>query len=118
MLTGLMCSLRLPGDEANIERLLKQVSELLRDLTDEFKVNVANALRSLVDRFPKRVSSLLPAASDEGINVPCGKYGFYSLTHSNRPDCCKASSPASCVKRAAMSSRRDWWRPWCTSWRR
>lgn len=47
------------GNEASIDRLLKQLTTFMFDLPDEFKVIVIEAIRTLCIKFPSRHSDML-----------------------------------------------------------
>ena len=40
------------GNEASVERLLKQIGTFMSDIADEFKIVVVEAIRSLCLKFP------------------------------------------------------------------
>ena len=48
------------GNEASVERLLKQIGTFMSDIADEFKIVVVEAIRSLCLKFP-HVGSAAPA---------------------------------------------------------
>jgi coatomer protein complex subunit gamma len=47
------------GNEGSIDRLLKQISGFMSDITDEFKVVVVDAIKSLCLKFPQKYQSLM-----------------------------------------------------------
>lgn len=47
------------GNEASIDRLMKQISGFMSDISDEFKVVVVDAIRSLCLKFPQKHASLM-----------------------------------------------------------
>lgn len=61
------------GNEASVDRLTKQISGFMNDISDEFKVIVVNAIRSLCLKFPSKQAILLEFLSgvlrDEGGQV-------------------------------------------------
>lgn len=58
------------GNEASVDRLMKQISSFMTDITDEFKVIVVDAIRSLCLKFPAKQGVMLTFLSgvlrDEG----------------------------------------------------
>lgn len=58
------------GNEASVDRLMKQISSFMTDITDEFKVIVVDAIRSLCIKFPAKQAVMLTFLSsvlrDEG----------------------------------------------------
>lgn len=58
------------GNEASLDRLLKQITSFLSEITDEFKVVVVNAIKSLCLKFPKKHATTMNFLSsvlrDEG----------------------------------------------------
>lgn len=58
------------GNEASLDRLMKQITSFLSEITDEFKVVVVNAIKSLCLKFPKKHAStmgfLASVLRDEG----------------------------------------------------
>ncbi|KAI8138268.1 adaptin N terminal region-domain-containing protein [Fennellomyces sp. T-0311] len=58
------------GNEASVDRLMKQISGFMSDISDEFKVIVVDAIRSLCLKFPAKQSVMLTFLSsvlrDEG----------------------------------------------------
>ncbi|SGY80461.1 BQ5605_C008g05393 [Microbotryum silenes-dioicae] len=58
------------GNEASVDRLMKQISAFMSEISDEFKVIVVNAIRSLCLKFPAKQSTMLAFLSgvlrDEG----------------------------------------------------
>lgn len=58
------------GNEASLDRLMKQITSFLSEITDEFKVVVVNAIKSLCLKFPKKHASTMGFLSsvlrDEG----------------------------------------------------
>ncbi|SCV71073.1 BQ2448_3835 [Microbotryum intermedium] len=58
------------GNEASVDRLMKQISAFMSEISDEFKVIVVNAIRSLCLKFPAKQSTMLTFLSgvlrDEG----------------------------------------------------
>ena len=42
------------GNENNVDRLMKQISSFMNDISDEFKVVVVSAVRALCFKFPKK----------------------------------------------------------------
>lgn len=42
------------GNEASVDRLMKQISTFMSDITDEFKVTVVEAIRTLCLKFPSK----------------------------------------------------------------
>ncbi|GAA5882162.1 hypothetical protein JCM16303_002256 [Sporobolomyces ruberrimus] len=58
------------GNEASVDRLMKQISQFMSEISDEFKVIVVNAIRALCLKFPAKQSVMLTFLSgvlrDEG----------------------------------------------------
>ena len=58
------------GSESSVERLMKQMSEFMGEIPDEFKVVVIQAIRSLCLRYPKKhrmmISFLASTLREEG----------------------------------------------------
>ncbi|KAK9455975.1 adaptin N terminal region-domain-containing protein [Dipodascopsis uninucleata] len=58
------------GNEASVDRLMKQITGFMNDISDEFKIIVVDAIRSLCLKFPSKQSSMLSflsgALRDEG----------------------------------------------------
>ncbi|PWN45741.1 putative coatomer gamma-2 subunit [Ceraceosorus guamensis] len=58
------------GNEASVDRLMKQISSFMAEITDEFKVIVVDAIRSLCLKFPAKQTTMLAFLSgvlrDEG----------------------------------------------------
>ncbi|KAI9492121.1 adaptin N terminal region-domain-containing protein [Zychaea mexicana] len=58
------------GNEASVDRLMKQISGFMSDISDEFKVIVVDAIRSLCLKFPAKQAVMLNFLSsvlrDEG----------------------------------------------------
>uniref|UniRef100_A0A915PFL8 Coatomer subunit gamma n=1 Tax=Setaria digitata TaxID=48799 RepID=A0A915PFL8_9BILA len=47
------------GAESSVERLMKQISTFVSEISDEFKVVVIEAIRSLCARYPRKHSTLM-----------------------------------------------------------
>lgn len=47
------------GNESSIDRLMKQISGFMSDISDEFKVVVVDAIKSLCLKFPQKYTSLM-----------------------------------------------------------
>ena len=47
------------GNEASVERLLKQISSFMSDIADEFKIVVVEAIKSLCLKFPQKYPVLM-----------------------------------------------------------
>ena len=62
------------GNEASVDRLMKQISAFMSEISDEFKVIVVNAIRSLCLKFPAKQSTMLTFLS--GILRDEGGYDF------------------------------------------
>lgn len=58
------------GNEASVDRLIKQITGFMADISDEFKVIIVDAIRSLCLKFPSKHASMLAFLSsvlrDEG----------------------------------------------------
>lgn len=46
------------GAESSIERLMKQISSFMSDISDEFKIVVVQAIRRLCSKYPRKYQSL------------------------------------------------------------
>ncbi|KAK3710209.1 coatomer subunit gamma [Vermiconidia calcicola] len=62
------------GNEASVDRLMKQISTFMSDITDEFKVTVVEAIRTLCLKFPSKQAGMLAFLS--GILRDEGGYDF------------------------------------------
>lgn len=47
------------GTESSVDRLMSQISGFMNDITDEFKITVIDAIRSLALKFPNKHQSML-----------------------------------------------------------
>lgn len=58
------------GNEASVDRLMKQISGFMADITDEFKITIVEAIRTLCIKFPSKQAGMLTFLSgvlrDEG----------------------------------------------------
>jgi coatomer protein complex subunit gamma len=58
------------GNEASVDRLMKQISSFMSDITDEFKITIVEAIRTLCLKFPRKQAGMLSFLSgvlrDEG----------------------------------------------------
>lgn len=58
------------GNEASVDRLMKQISSFMSDITDEFKITIVEAIRTLCLKFPSKQAGMLTFLSgvlrDEG----------------------------------------------------
>ncbi|KAI9882749.1 MAG: serine/threonine protein kinase [Watsoniomyces obsoletus] len=58
------------GNEASVDRLMKQIAGFMADITDEFKITVVEAVRTLCLKFPNKQAGMLGFLSgvlrDEG----------------------------------------------------
>ena len=64
------------GNEASVDRLMKQISSFMADITDEFKIIVVDAIRSLCLKFPAKQAVMLSFLS--GVLRDEGGYDFKS----------------------------------------
>ena len=62
------------GNEASVDRLMKQISSFMSDITDEFKITIVEAIRTLCLKFPNKQASMLTFLS--GILRDEGGYEF------------------------------------------
>ena len=62
------------GNESSVDRLMKQISGFMADITDEFKVTVVEAIRTLCLKFPSKQAGMLSFLS--GILRDEGGYEF------------------------------------------
>ena len=46
------------GNESSVDRLMKQITNFMSDIADEFKIVVVEAIRSLCLKFPLKFRSL------------------------------------------------------------
>eukprot|EP01105_Mastigella_eilhardi_P005847 TRINITY_DN17549_c0_g1_i1.p1 TRINITY_DN17549_c0_g1~~TRINITY_DN17549_c0_g1_i1.p1 ORF type:complete len:915 (-),score=287.02 TRINITY_DN17549_c0_g1_i1:59-2746(-) len=51
---AISCLLKVTGNEAGIDKLLKQITGLLSDIPDDFKIQVIDAVRALCLKFPAK----------------------------------------------------------------
>ncbi|KAK4660584.1 coatomer subunit gamma [Podospora pseudocomata] len=58
------------GNEASVDRLMKQISGFMSEITDEFKITIVEAIRTLCLKFPSKQAGMLQFLSgvlrDEG----------------------------------------------------
>ena len=47
------------GNEASVDRLMKQISTFMSEITDEFKVTIVEAIRTLCLKFPSKQAGML-----------------------------------------------------------
>lgn len=62
------------GNEASVDRLMKQISGFMADITDEFKITIVEAIRTLCLKFPNKQAGMLTFLS--GILRDEGGYEF------------------------------------------
>ena len=62
------------GNEGSVDRLMKQISGFMADITDEFKITVVEAIRTLCLKFPGKQAGMLTFLS--GILRDEGGYDF------------------------------------------
>ncbi|BGP39133.1 coatomer subunit gamma [Rhodotorula kratochvilovae] len=62
------------GNEASVDRLMKQISAFMSEISDEFKVIVVNAIRALCLKFPAKQTVMLNFLS--GVLRDEGGYDF------------------------------------------
>ncbi|KAH9849263.1 coatomer subunit gamma [Lenzites betulinus] len=62
------------GNEASVDRLMKQISGFMSEISDEFKVIIVDAIRSLCLKFPAKHESMLAFLS--GVLRDEGGYDF------------------------------------------
>ena len=62
------------GNEASVDRLMKQISGFMSEITDEFKITVVEACRTLCLKFPSKQAAMLTFLS--GILRDEGGYEF------------------------------------------
>jgi coatomer protein complex subunit gamma len=64
------CAFQKTGNEASVDRLMKQISGFMSEISDEFKVIIVDAIRSLCLKFPSKQAVMLGFISavlrDEG----------------------------------------------------
>lgn len=54
-----MCFVYQTGNESSVDRLMKQISTFMSEISDEFKIVVVQAIRSLCAKFPRKHSVLM-----------------------------------------------------------
>ena len=62
------------GNEGSVDRLMKQISTFMSDITDEFKITIVEAIRTLCLKFPNKQAGMLAFLS--GILRDEGGYEF------------------------------------------
>ncbi|KAL1892272.1 coatomer subunit gamma [Ceratocystis pirilliformis] len=62
------------GTEASVDRLMKQISNLMSEISDEFKITIVEAIRTLCLKFPNKQAGMLTFLS--GILRDEGGYEF------------------------------------------
>lgn len=62
------------GNEGSVDRLMKQISSFMADITDEFKITIVEAIRTLCLKFPGKQAGMLTFLS--GILRDEGGYEF------------------------------------------
>lgn len=62
------------GNEASVDRLMKQISGFMSEITDEFKITIVEAIRTLCLKFPSKQAGMLQFLS--GILRDEGGYDF------------------------------------------
>ncbi|KAI9858753.1 MAG: coatomer subunit gamma [Vezdaea acicularis] len=62
------------GNENSVDRLMKQISGFMADITDEFKITIVEAIRTLCLKFPSKQAGMLAFLS--GILRDEGGYEF------------------------------------------
>lgn len=62
------------GNEASVDRLMTQISGFMADITDEFKITIVEAIRTLCLKFPNKQAGMLSFLS--GILRDEGGYEF------------------------------------------
>lgn len=62
------------GNESSVDRLMKQISTFMSEITDEFKVTIVEAIRTLCLKFPSKQAGMLAFLS--GILRDEGGYDF------------------------------------------
>lgn len=62
------------GNEASVDRLMTQISGFMADITDEFKITIVEAIRTLCLKFPSKQAGMLTFLS--GILRDEGGYDF------------------------------------------
>ncbi|KAF8451196.1 adaptin N terminal region-domain-containing protein [Kalaharituber pfeilii] len=62
------------GNEASVDRLMKQISGFMADITDEFKITIVEAIRTLCLKFPQKQAGMLTFLS--GVLRDEGGYDF------------------------------------------
>lgn len=62
------------GNEASVDRLMKQISGFMTEITDEFKITIVEAIRTLCLKFPSKQAGMLAFLS--GILRDEGGYEF------------------------------------------
>lgn len=57
------------GNESGVERLMKQITSFMGEITDEFKIVVVKAIHELCVRYPAKYRSLLLFLSNRSVTV-------------------------------------------------
>lgn len=52
------------GSESSVDRLMKQIGTFMSEISDEFKVVVVSAVRSLCSKFPRKHSVMMSFLSN------------------------------------------------------
>ncbi|KAJ7805178.1 coatomer subunit gamma [Mycena olivaceomarginata] len=85
------------GNEASVDRLIKQITGFMSEISDEFKVIIVDAIRSLCLKFPAKHAAMLTFLS--GVLRDEGGYDFKRAVTASLRSCLCASSTSS-VSRA------------------
>ncbi len=67
------------GSESSVDRLMKQIGTFMSEISDEFKVVVVEAVRSLCAKFPRKHVVMMNFLSSMLRDEVCQLYGTHSL---------------------------------------
>ena len=80
------------GNESSVDRLLKQITNFMSDIADEFKIVVVEAIRSLCLKFPQKYRTLyVPFTSACELLFKTHKFLCYCILNVRRLDILKFS---------------------------
>ncbi|KAK8040436.1 coatomer subunit gamma-2 [Apiospora marii] len=72
------------GNEASVDRLMKQITGFMSEITDEFKITIVEAIRTLCLKFPSKQAGMLAFLS--GILRDEGGYEFKRFVPESKED--------------------------------
>lgn len=65
------------GNESSVDRLMKQITNFMSDIADEFKIVVVEAIRSLCLKFPLKFRSLYESITN--LHIIYFTFGFSNV---------------------------------------